>query len=167
MFVLEFAAPIVETISSADRNDQFEIRRVRLYDLYHRRWSVAQFGDDALCGRQRSDLGRHAVEDLLKCIHAVVSGQPFLSPSLSGFLISRHAQARAFVQETPGLDSLTPTERRILGLIAIDRTSKEIAEELGISYRTVENHRTNISSKLNLHGSHSLLKFAYDNKSKL
>ena len=52
-------------------------------------------------------------------------------------------------------------------MIAADRTSKEIADELGISYRTVENHRTNISAKLNLHGSHSLLKFAYDNKSHL
>ena len=35
-------------------------------------------------------------------------------------------------------------------MIAIDRTSKEIADELGISYRTVDNHRTNISAKLNL-----------------
>ncbi len=112
-------------------------------------------------------LKENAVEDLLKCIHAVVAGQPFLSPSLSGFLMNRHAQARAFVQETPALESLTPTEHRILALIAIDRTSKEIADELSISYRTVENHRTNISAKLNLHGSHSLLKFAYDNKSHL
>ena len=112
-------------------------------------------------------LKENAVEDLLKCIHAVVAGQPFLSPSLSRFLMNRHAQARALVQETPGLESLTPTERRILGMIAADRTSKEIADELGINYRTVENHRTNISAKLNLHGSHSLLKFAYDNKSRL
>ena len=60
-------------------------------------------------------LKENAVEDLLKCIHAVVAGQPFLSPSLSGFLMHRHSQARALVQETPGLDLLTPTERRILG----------------------------------------------------
>jgi DNA-binding CsgD family transcriptional regulator len=52
-------------------------------------------------------------------------------------------------------------------LIASDKTSKEIAEELGLSPRTVENHRSNMSAKLGLQGSHSLLKFAFANKNKL
>jgi len=42
-----------------------------------------------------------------------------------------------------------------------------MADELGISYRTVENHRSNICERLNLHRSHSLLKFAFDKKSLL
>jgi len=46
-------------------------------------------------------------------------------------------------------------------------TSKEIAEQLNISFHTVENHRAKISEKLNLHGSHSLLKFAFENKGRL
>jgi DNA-binding CsgD family transcriptional regulator len=67
----------------------------------------------------------------------------------------------------PQIDELTSAERRILKLIAEDRTSKEIAELLRISIKTVENHRLNICHKLNLHGSHSLLKFAFDNRSYL
>ena len=43
--------------------------------------------------------------------------------------------------------------------------SKEIAEELGSALRTVETHRQNMSAKLELSGSHSLLKFAYENRS--
>jgi DNA-binding CsgD family transcriptional regulator len=70
-------------------------------------------------------------------------------------------------KEKPGLDDLSPTERRILQLIAQDRTTKEIAEVLGISARTVDTHRQNICHKLDLHGTHSLLKFAYDHKSEL
>ena len=71
------------------------------------------------------------------------------------------------MQQHPGLNDLTPAERRVLKLIADNKTSKEIAAELFISYRTVDNHRANICQKLNLKGSHSLLKFAFDHKSAL
>ena len=62
---------------------------------------------------------------------------------------------------------LGATERQILKLIAEDRTSKEIAELLACSVRTVETHRQNISYKLELSGSHSLLRFAFDHKAEL
>ena len=112
-------------------------------------------------------LKENAAADLLACVRAVAGGQPFISPSLSSFMLNRHARARAFLEERPGLQTLSPAERRILKFIAQDFTSKEIGEQLGISFHTVENHRANISHKLNLHGSHSLLKFAFDNKSRL
>ena len=48
-----------------------------------------------------------------------------------------------------------------------NKTSKDIADILFISYRTIENHRANISNKLNLKGSHSLVKFAIENKALL
>jgi DNA-binding NarL/FixJ family response regulator len=104
---------------------------------------------------------------LLNCIHAVVGGRSFISPSLSSFLLNRKMSSRKLLEEKPELERLTPAERRILKLIAEDLTSKEIAQHLGISPHTVENHRANICERLNLRGSHSLLKFAYDNKSRL
>jgi DNA-binding CsgD family transcriptional regulator len=63
------------------------------------------------------------------------------------------------------LHSLSPTERRVLELIAEYKTSRDIAEELNTSPRTVETHRTNICQKLGLHGRHALMKFALENKS--
>ncbi|MDP2877531.1 MAG: helix-turn-helix transcriptional regulator, partial [Holophaga sp.] len=65
------------------------------------------------------------------------------------------------------LNNLSPAERKILKLIAESKTSKDIAEALFISQRTVENHRAHISTKLDIHGSYSLLKFALENKSRL
>lgn len=65
------------------------------------------------------------------------------------------------------LADLTPTERRILFLLAELKTSKDIAAELHISPCTVDNHRAHICSKLNLHGSHALVKFALQHKSEL
>src|SRR5262245_60589757 len=112
-------------------------------------------------------LKENAVEDLIAAVRRVAEGKTFISASLSGLLLRRRAEADALRREKPGLDSLTPTERRILKLIADDKTSKEIAEVLSCAVRTVETHRQNISQKLGLSGSHSLLKFAYDNKSSL
>jgi len=112
-------------------------------------------------------LKENAARDLLECIHSVADGKPFITPSLSSFLLHRGTCARALASENPGLEKLTPAERRILKLIAEDFTSKEIGDQLGISFHTVENHRANISAKLLLSGSHSLLKFAFENKSRL
>jgi len=47
------------------------------------------------------------------------------------------------------------------------KTSKEIANELGVSARTIDNHRANICTKLDLRGSHALVKFAVQHKSEL
>ena len=69
--------------------------------------------------------------------------------------------------KSKGISDLTPTERRVLRLIAEYKTSKEIADDMGSHYRTVENHRTNICRKLDIHGSHVLLRFARRYKSEL
>lgn len=108
-----------------------------------------------------------ASADILNAVHSVAESKAYLSPSLSEFIMNRAGGAKELRTAKPGLDALTSSERRILKLIASDRTSKEIADELGLSPRTVENHRTNICTKLDLHGSHALLKFAFENRSKL
>ncbi len=61
-------------------------------------------------------------------------------------------------------DGLTRTEKKILGMIAENKTSPEIAKELFVSVRTVQNHRYNISGKLGLKGPNSLLEYAIRNK---
>ena len=106
-----------------------------------------------------------AVSDIVTAIKSVAKGRPFLSPSLSMLLLNRRSRANRLEEKKPGLHTLTPTERRILKLIAEDKTSKEIADELFISYRTVETHRTNISRKLNLQGHLALIKFVAIHKS--
>jgi DNA-binding NarL/FixJ family response regulator len=108
-----------------------------------------------------------AADDILNCIRAVGDGQHYLSPTVSAFLVNRHTRAESLRRAKPGLERLTPAELRILRLIASNKTSKEIADELNLSTRTVDNHRFNICSKLDLHGVHSLVKFAFDHKSAL
>lgn len=106
----------------------------------------------------------NAVTEIVKAINFIVAGRYYISPSISEYLVSRETRSKDLMQKTPGLEDLTPAERKILKLIAQGKTSKKIAAELFLSYKTVENHRSNICDKLDIHGSHSLLKFAIENK---
>jgi DNA-binding NarL/FixJ family response regulator len=112
-------------------------------------------------------LKESAVTDIIQSIRAVAAGEHFISPQLSSYLINRTRAAASLVRQKPSLQNLTQTERRILKLIAENKTSREIAEELFVSIRTIENHRANICAKLELRGAHALLKFALANRSAL
>ncbi len=107
-----------------------------------------------------------AVTDILSGIRAVAAGEHFTSPALTSYLVKQR-QASPTRGQAPALKDLTATERRILALIAEYKTSREIGDALHISHRTVQTHRTNICAKLDLHGSHALMRFALDHKSEL
>src|ERR1051326_5193595 len=68
--------------------------------------------------------------DILGGIRAARAGQPFVSPLLTNYLLNRRTRAAALAAARPGLQTLTPTERRVLGLIAEDKTTRQIAGEL-------------------------------------
>lgn len=112
-------------------------------------------------------LKESAAAEIVKALRTVAAGGHYVTPSLSGFLVRRARQAQDLGEQRPGLSALTPTERRVLDLISRHKSSKEIAADLFIHYRTVENHRTNICYKLGLHGHNALLKFALQHRSEL
>jgi DNA-binding NarL/FixJ family response regulator len=98
-----------------------------------------------------------AVTDIVTAIKAAHQGQSFISPAMMSYLIKPQTP-----KNYEGLASLTPSERNVLKLIAQYKTTKEIAEILFVSSRTVESHRLNICQKLHLQGSHFLIKFALE-----
>jgi DNA-binding NarL/FixJ family response regulator len=104
-----------------------------------------------------------AVQEVVAGIHAVASGRPYISSAITTDLLHRQNQADA---KSSQMSRLTPTELRIMQLIARGKTSKEIGAELSIHYRTVENHRTSMCRKLDLEGegANALLRFALQNK---
>lgn len=109
----------------------------------------------------------NAITDIIDCIKTVAAGRRYVTPSLTEYLFSRKGKNAGFKEQSDTLNSLTKTERRVLRLIAEEKTSKEIGEILFIHSRTVDNHRTNICTKLDLHGTNALLRFALTHKSEL
>jgi two-component system response regulator NreC len=96
--------------------------------------------------------------ELVSAIRAVQQGDSFLYPSAAAALIEDYLQ-QAREEEEP-YDQLTAREREILKLIAEGRTSREIADILFISLKTVLGHRSKIMEKLNLHNRTELIKYA-------
>jgi len=95
--------------------------------------------------------------DLVSAIRAIRSGDSFLYPSAARTLIDDY---RKQAEQPDIYESLTEREREILKLIAEGRTSREIAEALYISQKTVQGHRTKIMEKLDLHNRTELIKYA-------
>ena len=108
-----------------------------------------------------------ALAGIVDGVRAVANGHHYVTPALTTFLIRHRTRAEAFSVRQPGLALLTPTERRIVRLIATGQSSKEIADALFVHYRTVENHRVNIAQKLGLSGHNAVLKFALEHKTEV
>lgn len=118
------------------------------------------FDEAMTSGAKGYVLKENAAATIVEAVTAVAAGQHYVTPSMSDHLLRHRARARELEERRPGLASLTPTERRILQLVARGETSKEIAKQLCVHYRTVENYRLNISRKLGLEGHNAVLKFA-------
>ncbi|MEO8211453.1 MAG: response regulator transcription factor [bacterium] len=110
-------------------------------------------------------LKESAADDICECIRLVANGDYAISPLISNFLVKRLTLMDKLKKDKPSIDDLTQMERKILKLVSENKTSKDIADELFISPKTVESHRSNISKKLELQGSLSLVRFALENKS--
>ena len=106
-----------------------------------------------------------ALTEIVDCIQRVSEGHSYASPAMSGYLIDRRRVAVRPPNDP--IAALTPAEKQVLRLLAEYKTSTEIGEELHVSPRTVDTHRNNISTKLELRGKHALMKFAIAHRAEL
>ena len=97
-------------------------------------------------------------DDLVKAIRSVHRGEAFLSPAISGAVLTDY---RKHVSNP--VDLLTSREREILTMVAEGKTNKEIANTLSLSVYTVESHRGSVMEKLNLHNTGDIVRFAIRN----
>lgn len=107
-----------------------------------------------------------ALPEIIDVIRAVQRGRNYISRQLQSLLVNR-GNRTGYFESKAKLNDLSTGEHRVLKLIAQDKTSRQIAEELFISVRTVDRHRANMCEKLNLRGTNALLKFAVEHKAEL
>lgn len=99
------------------------------------------------------------VRDILDSIYSVAAGDIFITPLVQSVLNDSDKKENKD-SVLMSLDTLTPSELQVLKRVADNKTSQQIAAELFVSIRTVQNHRMNMANKLNLTGHHKLLEFA-------
>lgn len=140
---------VVEKIKSLDKSTKMVILTLhKEKDLFEKAKSLGCHG---------YLLKEFALDEIKECIQSVQEDQFYFSSKLNEVLEQK--------ETIPEYDSFTPTEKKVLQLVAQAKTSTEISELLFISKKTVENHRSNICKKLKLEGGHnSLLKWAIERK---
>ena len=97
-------------------------------------------------------------EELAEAIHRVMKGRHYFSEDIEKIILEGLTEKRA-----PEIVPLTDRELQVVQLLAKEYTNDKIAEELHISFRTVETHRKNIMQKAKAHNLAGLLKYAYGN----
>lgn len=102
-------------------------------------------------------------EELLTTIKTVLNGKTYLSPSICGNVVNGYLNSATADKPVSSWELLTRREKEIIKLIAEGNRSKDIAEQLSISIKTVEKHRSNLMKKLNLHSVSSLTNYAMKN----
>lgn len=150
--ILDIDMPVVSGLDVLARTSHWGVKPV---------FVILTMYDDEIYLRKALEFGAlgyllkdNAESELISCLQSVLVGKRYISPGLSRALTESCTPAEN------SLDQLTPTERKILLLIAEYKSNHDIAELLCISIRTVEKHRANICLKLDLHGHNALIKFA-------
>jgi DNA-binding NarL/FixJ family response regulator len=99
-----------------------------------------------------------AVAELEVAVRAVARGETYLSPAVSKHVVDDYVRRTGGAADP--IDALTPRQREVLQLVAEGNTSKDIADKLGLSLKTVEAHRAQIMERLGLHDVAGLVRFA-------
>ena len=163
--LMDVNMPVLDGLGVARACRKERLACALIFLTMHRDESLLQ---EAIATGVRGYVLKESITDeIIQAVRTVAGGGDYLSPAMAGLLMKRGRSSQALAERRQGIGSLAASEKRVLRLIASDRTSKEIAQELGLSVRTVENHRARICGKLGLQGAHSLVKFAFEHKDEL
>ena len=157
--VLDIQMPGLTGIQIAEKLENENLKtNIILLTMFDDKRVFLKALDTGVKGYLLKDSSENEIADAVK---KVVEGGFYISPELSGLLLKKktvNAEINnIFVQ-------LTSTELSIVTLISELKSNTEIADELFIGKRTVENHKVNIAKKLNLNSSKDILKFVIENK---
>ncbi len=99
-------------------------------------------------------------KDILKAIRAAQKNEYFLSSKIRAGVIESYLQSKRQTPAVRGYDLLTEREQQVFRMVVEGNTTKEIAEILCVSAKTIEKHRTSVTNKLGVQGRLELLKYA-------
>ncbi len=156
--LMDISMPLLNGLEATRRiQQQFPKVKVLILSVHANEEHVLQALQAGASGYLLKDT---AVSDLVSAIRAVHHGDFFLSPAISRTVIEAYLRGATTATETNSYSKLTDREREVLQLIAEGYSTREIAQLLHISEKTVRAHRTNLMSKLDVHNTAELVRYA-------
>jgi len=159
--LMDIAMPLLNGLEATRqiRHDHPEVK-VLILTMHENEEYIRHALANGAMGYILKDASAH---ELLDAIHAVNRGESVLSPAITRLVIEDYLRWGDVVK-VDSTDGLSPREREVLQLIAEGYSNKQIAEILTISIKTVQAHRMNLMSKLDLHDRADLIKYAIQRK---
>jgi DNA-binding NarL/FixJ family response regulator len=100
-------------------------------------------------------------DELIMGIHKVLNGKTYLTPDVADKLFNKYLSGSAATEQS-AWEQISKREREVLKLVAEGNTNKVIANQMCVSIKTVEKHRSNLMKKLDLHNSAALTAYAIE-----
>jgi DNA-binding NarL/FixJ family response regulator len=157
VFVLDLTMPRLNGLDTAHELMRKRANtRIALLSIHESRSLVEEALRSGVRGYLTKETASRSVIEAIRELHA---GRRYLSPDIAHYA-GMSAPGERWKRHDRRVEALTPQERKVLQMIAEGRTVREIAGELGRTLNTIQTHRKNLMSKLDLHKQTDLLRFA-------
>ena len=158
--LLDLAMPKVSGLSAIEdikkRFPRIKIIALTFHSSEEYILEAFNLGVDGYC------LKKDSHTELMVAIESVLSGKKYISPSISSKVLEGYIEGRKKLKKKTSWETLTQREKEVLKLVAEGYSSIEIGNILCISSKTVDKHRSNIMSKLDLHSAAALTAYAIE-----
>ena len=158
--ILDLTMPKMTGIEAAKIiSEEYPDVKILIFSMHHNKEYIVSSVENGANGYLLKDTSK---DELLKAIKAVAEGRKYFPPEISEVIINELlAKATGIQEETrPIFEKITPKEKQILGMIVQGFNSREMADKLFLSIRTVDNHRANMMKKVKAKNTADLVKMA-------
>jgi DNA-binding NarL/FixJ family response regulator len=146
--ILDLTMPKMNGIeASRIISEEFPEVKILIFSMHNNREYIVSSVENGANGYLLKDTGK---EELMRAIKVVSEGRKYFPPEISEVIIDELLAKTASNQDNSGkpiFQKITPKEKQILGMIVQGLNSREIADKLFLSIRTVDNHRANMMKK--------------------
>ena len=158
--ILDLTMPKMNGIEAAKIiSEEYPEVKILIFSMHHNKEYIVKSVENGANGYLLKDTGK---DELLRAIKVVSEGRKYFPPEISEVIIDELLAKTSGIQEEnrPIFEKITPKEKQILGMIVQGYNSREMANKLFLSIRTVDNHRANMMKKVKAKNTADLVKMA-------
>lgn len=158
--ILDLTMPKMNGIEAAKIiSEEYPEVKILIFSMHHNKEYIVKSVENGANGYLLKDTNK---DELLRAIKVVSEGRKYFPPEISEVIINELLAKTSGTQEEtrPIFEKITPKEKQILGMIVQGYNSREMADKLFLSIRTVDNHRANMMKKVKAKNTADLVKMA-------